>query len=198
MGGEMRAFSNCLLRGVVILAFFFIASCNGMGAGSGVYVWIDVPIDGLSLPTLQSIQIEGHASAFMGIERVEVQINDTLLTTLSDFETEGGLTAFQISWTPTQPGKYEIRVFDYNDAGVASNSDVASIYVGGKDTSPEEPPTDLTITQTLTPEIEPTLTLTPTSTITPTVTITIPPPVSIEFWADPANISAGSCTNIKW
>lgn len=194
----MRPCSIWLLRGVIILTFLFIASCNGMGSGSEVYVWIDVPINGLTLPTLQSIQIEGHASAFTGIKQVDIQINDTLLTTISDFETEGEFVAFQTSWTPTLPGKYEIRVWAYNAAGVASKPDVVLISIGEKISTIEEFPTVITTTPTVTPEITPTLTVTPTNTVTPTATITIPPSVFIEFWANPANINAGSCTNLQW
>lgn len=57
-------------------------------------------------------------------------------------------------------------------------------------------------TSTLTPTFPPTLTSTPTLTLTPTLTpsltATLPLQPVIQFWADPLEINAGSCTNLKW
>lgn len=56
----------------------------------------------------------------------------------------------------------------------------------------------LTWTPTLTSTITATPTLTLTPTFTPTFTATFPPQPVIQFWADPAEINAGSCTNLRW
>lgn len=65
-----------------------------------------------------------------------------------------------------------------------------------------EPAFDQTLINPLLPTLTPTITITPTLTLTPTLTptftATFPPQPVIQFWADPSEINAGTCTNLRW
>jgi len=50
----------------MILLALLLTSCGG-AAPSGTYIWIDVPIDGLSFPDVQPIMVKGHATGDTGL-----------------------------------------------------------------------------------------------------------------------------------
>ncbi len=184
-------------------------------SSSGASVWIDVPLDGLVFPSLQPIKIEGHTASPGEISRVEIWINGTLLTTINDPATEGDLATFHAEWTPTAPGEYTIQAVAYSADGAASRPDSARVTFGGAATTPVSGcPTPLGGGPTPVscgPEIvgcpspvgggpTPVSCVTPVISATPVVTDTptSPPGALIQFWADPAQVQAGACTNIRW
>ncbi len=179
-----------LVSSLVILAL--LAGCELPPSLGGVSVWIDVPLDGLTFPDVHAIRIEGHASSAGGISRVEIWINGGLLTTIHNPPMQGDLAAFHAEWTPSAPGEYTIQAVAFGADGSPSRPDVARVVVG-------EAPTPVV---TATPTIPlPVVSITPDSP-TPgiTDTPTIPPPAAlvIQFWADPAVITAGACTTLHW
>ena len=97
---------------IFCLGVALLSAC-GSGAeapGSGIFVWIDVPVSGLTVPVGQSVQVEGHATSSSGIERVEVWVDGVLATTLSSLPVEGDLARFSFDWTPPNgPPPYPLR-----------------------------------------------------------------------------------------
>jgi len=91
---------------------------------------------------------------------------------------------------------YTLQVVAVDVNGEASTPDEATLTIGATET----PFVTWTNTPTLTPDITITLTFTPsfTPTSTPTITPTAQLVPQIQFWADPAEITAGQCTVIKW
>ncbi len=161
-------------RMVLSLLLFLLASgCQQQLAGTTV--WIDVPIDNLTLANPQDLTIEGHATSPGGVAQVEIFVNDALLVEVNDLPVEGTLTGFQAGWTPAAPGEYVIRVVAYGADGSASAPDSALVRIGGESV---------------------TVTSTPVSTDTPSVTPMTEP--VIQFWADPQTITAGGCTDLYW
>jgi len=165
----------------IILLTLLVSSC-GVGA-SGTYVWIDVPVDGLSFPDVQPVNVEGHATGREGIARVELFVDGELWITIDDPPTVDTLASFQAEWLPPGPGSYIIHAVAYGSDGAPSEYDETRITLG---------------MDTPTPVVEavPIIPITPTLTDTPT-----PPPepeASIAFWADPETIDAGKCTDIRW
>lgn len=189
----MRYFKRVL---PLILLICVLAACGGKADGtSGTYVWIDVPLDGLSVPEGQPVKVEGHASHPGGAEKVEILINGQLVDTLQNLSTTANLSAFEYSFIPPEPGDYVIQVVAFSASGNASEPDAARIRVGGPTLDTPTPPPTSTWTPTPPPEIS----VTPT--LTPTLTPTNPPPSEaavVDFRAEPAEIDAGDCSNLIW
>jgi len=114
---------------VLALGTLLLSACGGSPAG-GTTAWIDVPVDGLTFPSLQLIKIEGHAASSGGISRVEIWINGVLLTTINDPPMEGGLAAFHAEWIPSAPGEYTIQAVAFGADGATSEPDTTRIKFG--------------------------------------------------------------------
>jgi len=112
----------------LILVSLLIVGCSA--SSDGIYVWIDVPLDGLSFPEVQAVNIEGHASGAGGVSQVELYVNGDLWTTIEDPPTEGTLASFQTEWTPPAPGRYTIHAVAYGPDGAASQFDETKISFG--------------------------------------------------------------------
>jgi hypothetical protein len=116
-----------LLLGVVLL------SACGSGEeppGGGTFVWIDVPVSGLTVPVGQPVQVEGHAASSSGIERVEILVDGALAATISSLSMEGDLTRFYFDWTPPGEGEYTIQAVSFSSGGKASEADTTRVFVG--------------------------------------------------------------------
>jgi len=112
----------------IILLTLLVSSC-GVGA-DGIYVWIDVPLDGLSFPEVQAVNIEGHASGAGGVSRVELYVNGDLWTMIEDPPADGTLASFQTEWIPPAPGLYTIHAVAYGPDGATSQFDETRISIG--------------------------------------------------------------------
>ena len=165
----------------ILLVTLLISSCGG--TPSGTYVWIDVPVDGLSYPEVQPVKVEGHAAGRGGIARVELFVDGDLWMTIDNPPAEDDLASFQAEWLPPGPGSYTIHAIAYGPDGAPSEYDETHITLG---------------METPTPVVEavPLIPITPTLTDTPTP---VPDPVaSVKYWADPETIDAGLCTDVRW
>jgi hypothetical protein len=172
-----------MLRLLSVCIFFTLLASGCGGTASGTYVWIDVPIDGLSYPDVQPVNVEGHATGREGIVRVELFVDGDLWTTIDDPPANDELASFQAEWLPPGPGSYTIHAVAYGPDGAPSKYDETHITLG---------------METPTPVVEalPIISITPTLTETPTP---LPEPeTDIAFWADPETIDAGMCTDIRW
>ena len=158
----------------IILFTFLISSCGG-SSSSAVYVWIDVPVDGLSFPDIRPVTIEGHATSPDRVRKVELFVDGEFWSTLDDLPTEGTLSSFQAEWRPPSFGTYSIHAIAYGSDGSASQYDEVRISFGEKESAEEIPTEEETAVEE-----------------------DIPAEGSIQFWADPETIEAGSCTDIKW
>jgi len=165
----------------ILLVTLLISSCGG--TASGIYVWIDVPVDGLSYPDVQPVKVKGHAAGRDGVVRIELFVDGDLWTTIDDPPMNEELASFQAEWLPPGPGSYTIHAVAYGPDGAPSEYDETRITLG---------------MDTPTPVVEavPIISITPTLTDTPTP---VPDPVAkVQFWADPETIDAGKCTDIHW
>jgi len=190
-----------------ILALWLIlvlAACTGQSQARGTYVWIDVPVDGLSLADVQPVNIEGHASSPAGISHIEIRVNGELFTTLRNPPADNNLNSFQASWTAPGPGEYTLQTIAFSSDGATSQPDSAVVRFGASVTSPSP-----TLVPSVTPSLTRTRTVTATPvpvtdtptlppTLTPTFTPTALPKAIIQFWAEPPELEAGACTLLRW
>lgn len=166
----------------MILLALLLTSCGG-AAPSGTYVWIDVPIDGLSFPDVQPIKVKGHATGDSGVSRIELFVDGEPWITVEDPPVEDNLAWFVAEWLPPGMGTFSIHAIAYGTDNVASSPDAIEISFGVKTPTPV-----ITVT--------PVISITPTITDTPTP---LPQPeANVSFWADPETIDAGMCTDIRW
>jgi len=166
----------------VLLLLTLLSACGGGETpGSGTFVWIDVPVSGLTIPMGQPVHVEGHAASSFGIVRVEIWVNGALAATINSLPTEGDLARFYFDWTPPGAGEYTIQAISFDSGGKASEPDTTRIFVGEVTPTPVE-------------ALTPVVTVTPVNTDTPTP----PPGAVVQFWAEPPEIQAGACTTIRW
>ncbi len=115
------------------LSFFvlvvLLAGCAPRAAG--ISVWIDVPLDGLSLPGVQAINIDGHAASPGGISRIEIWVNGVLQANIESPPIDDGLASFHLDWTPASNGEYTIQALAFSPDGLASQPDSARVVFGG-------------------------------------------------------------------
>lgn len=210
--------------GLAMIVSLLLAACN-MPADRGASVWLDVPLDGLNFPAVQPINIEGHASGPGGIRRVEIWIDGALLVNVNDPPTDGDLASFQATWTPPGVGTYTIQAIAVSADGAASGPDTARVTFGGKSpvgcpspvgggptpvscgVTPVGCPSPIGGGPTPPPPCAPAPIGCPSPVgggptpvscpALPIITVNIPGS-TVEFWAEPAEIDAGACTNIRW
>jgi len=175
-----------------IVVCLILIGCAGGTPSGGVYAWIDVPLDGLTVPLNQTLNIEGHADAPSGVSRIEIWINSEIVARIDSPQVKGNLAKFQTDWIPPEPGEYSIQAVAVASDGTISQPHFRRIYVSGSAPTVPPSPTGLVGTPTVTG------TTTPTLTPTGTPTETIPPDVVVEFWAEPPQIQAGTCSNLRW
>lgn len=174
---------------LVLVLFLFLSllmlvmGCDRPFSPGGTKVWIDVPVNGRTIPEGTEVEINGHASSPEGLSRVEIWINGTLEFTLTGFSSEEDLSRFTQTWTPPGPGEYTIQAIAVGIDGTLSEPGTTRIYVGSDSPTP-------VVTEVHTP------THTPVSTLTPTPTT--PPEVVIDFWAEPSTIVAGGSFTLYW
>jgi hypothetical protein len=175
-----------------LIIITFLTGCRPQSSTIGMTVWLDVPLDGLILEEIQPIKIEGHASSRTEIARIEISINESLWQVVENPPCQHNLCPFTVTWQAEKPGNYTIGVLAVDANGQGSNPDEATIIIGGNEVL------DISVTPPPTSTFTPTFVHTPTHTSTPTVTPTPIPQPLIQFWAEPAEVDAGSCTNIRW
>lgn len=164
-----------------ILISLILIGC-GAEPAAGIYVWIDVPQDGISYAELQPVIVKGHATGRGGISRIELIVEGVLWRSVDEPEIVDDLATFEFEWLPPELGAYTLQVIAYGPDDQASQDDQTTLYFG--------------ITPTPVISVTPWISITPTLTDTPTP---LPPAEpDVQFWADPATIAAGDCTDIHW
>ncbi len=160
-----------LLKRLILCLLLSLTACVFYQKG-GTYVWIDVPINGLILPEVQPVKIEGHAASPRGVQKVEIWVDDVLFTTIESPPMVDDLAEFEAAWSPAKEGQYRIQALAYGTNNAASEMDSVTITFGGT-------ALELTATQTptqITPERTETITATlSTATQTTTATATFTP-----------------------
>jgi hypothetical protein len=116
----------------LFLATLLIGACGS--ASGGTFVWIDVPLDGLTFPSVQAVKIEGHATASGGVARVEISVDGTLQATIESPPAEGALASFHTEWSPPEAGIYTVQAVAFSEDGQASQPDLARLTFLGPET----------------------------------------------------------------
>ena len=127
---------------IVLSCSIFTFGCEMPTDADKTSIWLDVPVDGITVPEGQLLKIEGHASSPNAISKVEIWINGELRYEVDNPTTQGKLTRFSQEWTPPKPGEYTIQVMALSEDGSASDPDHARVLVGEPladiQTAPEE------------------------------------------------------------
>lgn len=174
-----------------VLMALIVSGCEMPASTAKTNVWIDVPVDGISVAEGTLLHIEGHATGQGGVGRVEVWINGVMQFEMRDLPMQDDLARFSQEWMPPGAGEYTIQVLAVSGDGSASEPDHARVQVGVPIAEVQSAPDQESAGEEKPP--------TPTETPTPTPT---PPPsapeVVIEFWADPGEINAGGKFTVHW
>lgn len=169
--------------GCVLLALIFLVGCGGNATSTSV--WIDAPLNNITLNGTQPISIEGHASSPAGIAKIEITVNGELVKIINDLPIDGTLGEFQTVFNPPGPGEYTIEAIATSNDDEVSLPEMITFNITeaiAADTNEPEPP-----------QTNDTSTLVPSSTEEP-----ITEPLQVHFWADPAVVRAGNCTTLHW
>jgi len=143
-------------KGIFLLLIFLLTAC-GIFQRGGTSVWIDVPLNDLTIQPQQIIKIKGHAFSLSGINKVDIMVNSVLFMTVEELPTVDNLVSFEVLWSPTEAGDYLIEVVAHGADGDISDPDSAIIYIRSDGA-------------TATQQITPTLT---TTAVTPTASMTV-------------------------
>jgi hypothetical protein len=136
-----------------------LSACNlpsSLPTGAGPYAWIDAPLNGFRLP-LSPYDVVYHGSDSISVSKVELKINDVLVSSSENPAPGEHLATLHYTWIPAAPGTYTLRARTQNSAGKWSDEAVVTVTVG---------------TPTLTPNESPSATFTATATTTVTTTAT--------------------------
>lgn len=164
-------------------------------ATTGTEIWIEFPFNGIDLPN-QTITFVIYATAADGVGGIELKVNGQSLPAgqMTSLSSDGGNLMMRLDqeWQPPAEGEYTLEAF----ASGASSSVTFCVVTCQPEGEIEIGPTGTT-TATL-----PVITLPPNElTYTPTATLFPEQPsgeVSIEFFASPSSVDAGSCTTLHW
>ncbi len=105
---------------------------------TGPRAWLDVPLDGSSVPVGAAIPIIAHAYARDGVAEVLLSINGVAY---QRSPAAAGATLAQVkqAWTPQQEGDYILQVVTFSKSGATSNPASARVRVLGKATPTPTP-----------------------------------------------------------
>jgi hypothetical protein len=157
------------------------AGCGQTAAQGGTFAWIDVPVNDLTFPLGQEIRIEGHASDPTGVSRVEIWVNQELTWTVEDLPSSGDFVRFSQTWTPPEEGDYFILAAASGNGGESSTPASVIVHVGRLPAVALVTEESIEAPDPATPTPEPAL-----------------PETVVQFWADPPQIEADSCTLLRW
>ena len=113
-----------------LLGVFLLTSCNMPFAHTGeTSVWFDVPLSGLTVPVNSPVHIEGHAASSAGVSKVNIWVNDDLLTSVENPPAKDDLSYFEATWIPASPGEFTLSAAAVNKNGLSSQTDKVKITV---------------------------------------------------------------------
>jgi hypothetical protein len=201
---RLNSLAHLLIMAVIV------AACGP--SETGPQVWIDSPGDGMTVNVGTPVSIISHAFARDGVAEVMLSVNGEAYRRDAPGTPGADYSQFNQDWLPAGAGIFAVQIVAYDVNGQASNPAVITIRVtAGCPTPIGGGPTPVTCGPVVsgcpspvgggpTPVNCPTEIITATPVITDTPTSTPPPPAQtvIQFWADPAQMAAGSCTDIRW
>ena len=173
-----------------------LASCNGTAdapaPSADIQAWVESPHEGATLP-MGVVPLIVYASASEGISFIQIRVNGQALPAIpaQSLAADGSarLVRVDYSFTPPGQGEYRVEAAGVNASGASGGYGSTRFCIVTCDAA--APPT-------ITPAPAETETPTPAAGLDPTVTPTAPGIFSVQFYADPATINAGSCSTIRW
>jgi hypothetical protein len=158
-------------RFVVLGCVLALSACNlpaSVPTGSGPYAWIDAPLNGFQIP-LSAYDVVYHGSDSTSVSKVELRINDELVSSSENPAPGEHLATLHYTWVPSAPGTYTLRARTQNSAGKWSDEVVVTVTVGSPTLTPSETPS-VTSTATATMTVTASPTALPAAFSEPTIT----------------------------
>ena len=150
----------------LILSLTFIVLLGGTLACeeqvAGPRTWIDVPLDGSSVPVGTAVPVVSHAYAREGVAEILLSVNGEAYRRGPPAQPDASFSKVALEWMPQQAGDYVLQVKAYSKNGQASNPATVRVRVLGKTTPTPTPP----------PGIAPRV-ISPTPTLVPAPDLTI-------------------------
>ena len=154
--------SGWLLPLLFCVAMIFAATaCEPQPTGPRA--WIDVPLDGSTVPAGTPVPVVSHAYAPEGVAEVLLSVNGEAYRRSPPAQPEATFSKISMEWMPQQAGDYILQVKAYSKNGQASNPATARVKVLAKTTTtPIRPLVAATPTPTIPPVVIPGRTVSPT------------------------------------
>jgi hypothetical protein len=178
---------------LVMLAL--LSGCSGLPAfeqssnsGSGAQLWIEFPLDGQTLSN-EATTFVVYGTAAEGASGISLKINGETLPAVAayDLSSDGSRNMIRLeqAWIPPGEGEYTLEAAGVSGGSSSTRFCVVTCQPGTVAVAPTSEvvstPTDIQITPTL-----------------PTVTPDTPTQVTVEFFANPSEVDAGSCSTMHW
>ncbi|MBI5301091.1 MAG: hypothetical protein HY868_03065 [Chloroflexi bacterium] len=159
---KAKHFSKWILALLFGCAMIFaVTACEPQPTGPRA--WIDVPLDGSTVPAGAPVPVVSHVYAQEGIAEVLLSVNGEAYRRSPPAQSDTTLSKVSQDWIPQQAGDYVLQVRAYSKNGQASNPATARVKVLGKTTpTPPNPLVAATPTPTIPPVVIPGRTVSPT------------------------------------
>jgi hypothetical protein len=182
---------------VLVLVFaLFLSACNAADTtvtpSANIESWVEAPNEGSILP-MEPVMLVVYASASEQVSFIAIMVNGQSLPAIpvSPLTTDGSsrLVRVDYAWTPPGQGEYLVEAAGVNLAGATGGSGSTRFCI--VTCQPSGP--------TVTPAPVETGTPTPATTVDePTVTPITSSNITVQFFAEPGSITAGSCSYLRW
>lgn len=165
---------------ILLLALLILTSCS-QSPEAHPSAWIDYPHQGDLIPLGAVVTVISHGFAREGVTEIVLSVNGEAYRRDVPPEAGNDFVSVQQDWVPVEEGLYTLQVQVYDMKGQVGNPAAVTVKVVKPGPTRE----------TMVPPLD---TATPVATETPT----LPQGALIQFWAEPAEIQAGACTDIRW
>ncbi|MCJ7434924.1 MAG: hypothetical protein MUO77_15690 [Anaerolineales bacterium] len=189
---------------VLLIPALFLSACNGATdapmPNSSIQAWVEYPYEGDVLP-MGPVQLVVYASAAEGVSFIAIKVNGQSLpaTTVAPLTADNSsrLVRVDYTWTPPVEGEYVVEAAGIGSSGASGGAGSTRFCIVTCETSQTSTPSAFDATGTPTPASGETGTPTPSIADIPTLTPSSGE-MTVEFYADPASINAGSCSTLRW
>ena len=131
MNGQ-RLSRRLLLWVLLILLMLGTLACEEQPTGPRA--WIDVPLDGSSVPVGTTVPVISHAYAQEGVAEVLLSVNGQAYRRNPPAQPDATFSKASLDWIPQQEGDYVLQVKAYSKNGQSSNPATVRVRAIGKAT----------------------------------------------------------------
>jgi hypothetical protein len=130
---KAKNFSSLILPWLFCCTLILVTTACEAQSSVEPRAWLDVPLDGSSVPVGTPIQVVAHVYASEGVAEVLLSVNGTAYRRSPAASSET-FTKLTQEWTPQQEGDYILQITTFSKNGASSNPASAHVRAIGKAT----------------------------------------------------------------